>query len=92
MTLPDDGLSIIYRPAVGPPQRVVYESTADGVDRVTFVWTGCSWRCRGREPVEDVHVEEHRPPTTTEDTHSTETHDTQHSTETPDAAADRSPD
>lgn len=57
MTLPDDGLSIIYRPASGPPRRVVYDPTSDGIDRVTFTWSGCAWRIEGREPVADVHVE-----------------------------------
>jgi hypothetical protein len=48
-----DGFVVQYRPAQAPPRRVTYEprSAHHGWWRIEAVWTGCTWRPTGREPI-----------------------------------------
>jgi hypothetical protein len=50
------GFTVEYTPVRGSRQRVRYEPRADdtGHWRIEEAWTGCRWRTRGREPVQDV--------------------------------------
>lgn len=54
-----EAFSIVYRPERQPQRRVRYErrDDADGWWRIEAVWTGCTWRITGREPIVDVVVD-----------------------------------
>lgn len=54
-----DAIIVRRDPLRGPPERDRYEPRSDGRwVRVDEVWTGCTWRPRGRELVANVSVEE----------------------------------
>lgn len=49
-------LEYTYTDARGDRYRIMVEPARGGSWRYEYDWTGCSWRLRGREPVEDVAV------------------------------------
>lgn len=52
-----DLLTVQYTPAGGPRRRVTFEWVPGaGWTRRMSVWTGCSWRQTGTEPVEDLAI------------------------------------
>jgi len=58
MPEPTDALTVTFRPPRGPRQRLRFEPRSDDTHwRIDEVWTGCMWRERGREPVDDVTIE-----------------------------------
>ena len=55
---PADAVTVTFRPATGPHQRIRFEPRSDDTHwRIEEEWTGCTWRERGREPAEDVTIE-----------------------------------
>ena len=55
---PREGATAEYTPAAGPRRRVRFEPRSDGTHwRIEDVWTGCTWRETGREPVTDLVVD-----------------------------------
>lgn len=59
LTTGETDVTIVFTPERGQRRRVRYEprSNADGWWRIHAVWTGCTWRIVGREPVIDVVIE-----------------------------------
>lgn len=55
--MPEEAFDVVYRPAGRSWRKVSFEPRADGWERRTYEWTGCTWRYTGSELVEDVRVE-----------------------------------
>lgn len=49
--------TIRFDPVGGPRERLRFEPRPDGSwERIDEVWTGCSWRPRGRDTVESISI------------------------------------